>query len=386
VRNVLVVGASLAGLRTAEALRAEGYEGRLTVLGAEAEQPYDRPPLSKEFLAGSASPESVRLDPRPDLDATWLLGDPALELDLAGRVVSTAAGLALPFDGLVIATGSQPRRLGVLAAGPEHPLELRTLADAMRLRAELGGGRHLTIVGAGFIGVEVASTARRLGVDVAMVSLLPPLSAAGPLVSSLAAALLRERGVRVHAPRTIVAVRGSRTIEALELDDGTSLPADVVVSAVGVGPATEWLRGSGLDVTDGVLCDSGCAVPGAPGVVAVGDVARRDCPTFGPVRIEHWSTAIEQARVAARTLLGKPAPPGARPIVPSFWSDHFDLRLQSLGLPGIADEFEVVDGAVADRRFAAAGYANGKLVGAVAYGMPRALAPFRSLLSAEAGS
>ncbi|MGD9735014.1 MAG: NAD(P)/FAD-dependent oxidoreductase [Solirubrobacterales bacterium] len=380
MRRVLVIGGSLAGLRTAEALRAEGYEGDLTILGDEDEPPYDRPPLSKEVLTGGCTARQVRLSQRQDLGATWRLGDAAIGLDPQARIVRTAGGEELRFDGLVIATGAEPRKLPVFGS-VAAPLELRRLGDALLLRERLLGSSEVTIVGAGFIGVELASSARTLGLGVTLVSLEAPLAAAGAPVSEVITEELRDHGVAMHLGRGIAAARGATSVEALELDDGKVLATDLLVSAVGVKPATGWLRGSGLDGRLGVLCDARCRVAGLPGAVAVGDVARREDPRFGARRIEHWSHAVETARVAARSLIDKPEPANARPLVPSFWSEHFGRRLQSVGLPGIADRFELVEGSLAERRFVARGLRRGELVGAVAYGMPAGLVPVRRELS-----
>lgn len=382
--SVLVVGTSLAGLRAAEALRAEGFEGRLTLLGAEAEMPYDRPPLSKDVLVGAMGPDEVRLRGAAELDAEWVLGDPATGLDLTKRVVTAASGRELAFEGLVLATGSAPRRLRGLEPGVrEGIVELRTLEDSLALRAALERRPRVVLVGCGFIGVEVASSARALGAEVDMVSLDPPLIVAGALFSDVCSQLLSEHGVRLHIGRHVTEVRGDGRVEAVVLDDGTLLEADLVVVAVGARPVTDWLEGSGVPLDNGVVCDASCAVQGAEGVVAAGDIARWPNPLFGgaPMRIEHWTNAVEQGATAARTLLQGSGPHTAFASVPSFWSDHFGIRLQSVGLPLLADRTEVVDGSVEDRRFVAAAYRGDELIGATTYGMVRGLLPYRLKLA-----
>lgn len=379
LQRILVVGASMAGLRAAEALRREGFDGRLTILGGETHLPYDRPPLSKELLLGDMEPEDVALPVPEDLGAEWVLGDPAVELSFAPRTVLTRSGRRVPFDGLVIATGSAPRRLPGL--DPQRPglLELRTLDDALRLREVLRGRPRVALVGCGFIGVEVASAARRAGADVSIVSLDPPLIVAGGVVAGVCEQMLREAGVRLHIGRRISELTSTHAGQRLVLDDGTRLEADLVIVAVGARPQTDWLEGTGLSVGDGVLCDASCAVLGVDDVVAAGDVARWPNPLFGdiPIRIEHWTNAVEQGMAAARTLLHGRGPSTVYSPVPSFWSDHFGTRLQSVGLPLLGDRTEIVAGSLQERRFVAASYRGEELVGATTYGMVRELVRYR---------
>lgn len=386
-KRIVVVGASLAGLRGARAIRELGFDGELLVVGDEQAPPYDRPPLSKQLLAGDWEPAQTALKGADTLEAEWLLGVRAEGLDCARRRLKLSTGETLRWDRLLLATGSRARRLAAL--DPELPgvHELRTLDDALALRAALAGHSRLVIVGSGFIGIEVASTARALGLEVEIATLDPPLAPAGPIVTELLVALLAEHGVRLHSGRTVIAVEGTARCERLLLDDGSSLEGDLVLSAVGAQPATDWLRDSGLVLADGVVCDSWCAALGADGVAAAGDIARWPNPCYGgrSMRVEHWSNAVEQARIAAHTLLHGPGhgPPYA--AVPSFWSEHFGLRLQSVGLPNLADEFELVEGDTRERRFVAAARLRGQLVGAVAYGMPRPLLRLRNELAEGVG-
>ena len=383
MRRVVVVGASVAGLRAAETLREEGFDGELAVVGAEPHRPYDRPPLSKELLVGASEPADVALRMSDDLVAAWVLGDAAERLDLERRVVRTSSGRELPFDGVVLATGSVPRRLPLLDLALEGVVELRTLDDALALRAALDSRPRVVLVGAGFIGVELASAARALGAAVDVVSLDPPLVVAGTLFSDTCRALLLEHGVRLHLGRTVAAVHGSERVEAVVLDDGRRLDADLVVVAVGARPTTDWLEDSGLHLRDGVVCDASLAAVGAEGVVVAGDLARWPNPLFEgpPMRIEHWTNAVEQGMAAPRTLLRGSSAETAFASVPSFWSDHFGTRLQSVGLPVLGDRVEVVDGSVEERRFVAAAYRGDELVGATTYGMVRGLTPFRAALA-----
>jgi NADPH-dependent 2,4-dienoyl-CoA reductase/sulfur reductase-like enzyme len=383
VRTIAIVGGSLAGLKAAEALRQEGFDGRITIVGDEP--PYDRPPLSKEILTGEMTPAEAALAPADDVDAEWLTGRRATALDVTARRVALDGGDAREYDGLVIASGSVPRRLPGLEPDGDRVLELRTMADALRLRAILEGASRVVVIGCGFIGVEIASAARARDVEVVVVSLDPPLVQAGALAGGVVDALLRERGARLRIGRTVrTAERGAGGCR-VTLDDGEAVRADAVVVAVGAAPRTDWLAASGLDVTDGVLCDAALRVVGADRVVAAGDVARWPHPAFpeAPIRVEHWNNAIEQGAAAARTLLaGDDAEPFAS--IPSFWSDHFGVRLSSVGLPALADRFEVTAGAVEERRFVAAAYRDGRLVGGITYGIPRALQRIRSQLSTPA--
>lgn len=383
--RIVVVGASLAGLRAVERLRADGYDGAITVLGDEPHAPYDRPPLSKELLAGTRTHDDVAFPVAPELGVEWVLGDAATGLRLGDRVVETESGAELPFDGLVIATGSGPRRLPAFDLSLPNVFELRTLGDAAGLRAALTAEArpHLLIVGSGFIGVEVAATARELGAEVTIVSLDPPLKVAGELVSSVCSEMLADHGVRTIVGHGVASTEAGARLEAVVLDDGRRIEADLFVVAAGAVPATGWLETSGLGLDNGVLCDASLAVVGAERIVAAGDVARWPNPLLGgmPMRIEHWTNAVEGGAAAARTLLNGSGPETEYRTVPGFWSDHFGIRLQSVGLPVLADRFEVVDGSVAERRFAAAAYLGDLLVGCIAYANPRTLVQYRLRLA-----
>lgn len=381
--TIVVVGASLAGVRAAESVRKEGFDGQLVVLGEESHAPYDRPPLSKAVLLGELEPSNTAIRVAQEVDIEWRLGHRAVALNLPGREIRLADGTTVGFDGLVIVTGSTPRTLPGFAAHGESVFVLRNAHDAVQLRSALVSGGRLLIVGAGFIGVEVASAATQLGLAVSMVCVDPPLATAGPLVTSAVSSMLDDAEVQLHIGRRVAAHGFSTAAHEVTLDDGTSLIADIVLIAIGAAPAIGWLTDSAIDVGNGVLCDE--TLHAAPGVVAAGDVACWPNPMFGGrrMRVEHWSNAVEQGKTAGRALLhGASAEPFTS--VPSFWSDHFGARLQSVGLPALADDFEVTDGDPDEGTFAAAAYRGGAMIGALAYDMPRALIKHRAALIARA--
>ncbi len=381
--SIVVVGASLAGLRAAETLRRDGFSGRITMVGDEDRLPYDRPPLSKQVLAGAWGPERASLaddETLEELQLDWRLGVRATGLDLDARQVELADGPAVGFDGLIVATGARCRTIPG-TDGLEGVHILRTLDDCLAIRADLiAGPRRLVVVGAGFIGAEVAATAREMGLDVTMVEIAPvPFERVlGQAMGQVLADVHRDHGVDVRTGVGVAGIVGSGAVEAVELSDGASLDADVVVVGVGVVPNTEWLDGSGLQLDDGVRCDETCLA--GPGVVAAGDVARWPNQAFGEVmRVEHWDNAVEQGVHAARRLLsGVPEP--YRPI-PWFWSDQFDRKIQLAGRTGPGDRAEIVTGSVEERRFAAAYERDGRLVGILGFNRPRHVMQYRQLIA-----
>ncbi|MFF4863949.1 NAD(P)/FAD-dependent oxidoreductase [Streptomyces sp. NPDC002405] len=375
---VVVAGASMAGLRAAEQLRAAGYPGPITLVGEEPHMPYNRPPLSKEVLAGKAAFESLAFRPRAAVaDAEWRLGTRVVAADLDRRLVELDDGETLSYTGLVVATGMRPRRLR--CPGPLRGRHtVRTIDDARELRAALTRpGARVVVVGAGFIGCEVAATAVALGAaEVTVVDPLP-LPMAAPLGELLAGALLKrheERGVRFALGTGVAGFEGADQVTGVLLGDGTVLPADVVVESVGSVANTEWLDGNGLDLTDGVLTDEHLRAGSRPEVVAVGDVARFPNARYDgvPRRVEHWSiptdTAKHAARVLAAHLGGTDAGPAPFAPLPTFWSDQHDFRLQSFGAPGLGlGDIRILDGD--PEGDVLAGYhTGGRLVGVVALG------------------
>lgn len=386
--SVLIVGASAAGVSAARELRRSGYSGAVTLLGAEARVPYRRPPLSKELLVDGVDDEALTLRLDADLGVTLEPGRTAAGLDPAAREVTCADGSRFGYDGLVIATG----------AAPVHPWRhdapsgvhlLRTLDDARALRAALTGAERVAVIGAGFIGAEVAAAARRLGRAVTLIDALPTPHAAtlGPEIGALCAEMHRDNGVELRLGATVAGLDGNGHVTGVRLAGGPPVPADLVVVGAGVRPATAWLEGSGVALDDGVVCDERCAVLDdtgrrIDGVVAAGDVARWRHPGHdAPLRVEHWDNAVAQGRAAARTLLG-----GAEPYapVPYFWSDQYDTKIQVVGVPHPDDAVTVVAGRTEERRFAAVYGRAGRVTAALAMNLPRELGRCRELVRSGA--
>lgn len=376
-QRIVIVGASLAGLRAAEALRQDGHDGPITVVGDEPHQPYDRPPLSKQILTGKTDAQGTSLPVPPDLGADWLLGTAATGFDPHSRRVSLKGGGDLPFDGLVIATGARPRILPFAPPGPGVHY-LRTLDDSLALRADLDRSGGLVVIGAGFIGLEVASSAQKLGVRTVVLETLPvPLERSlGP---EIGAAVMRWQLSKGTDLRTGVGVEaiirdGSGRPQGVRLMDGSVVEADTIVVGIGVAPVTGWLANSGVDVSDGVRCDSRLRVLSGgkivPGVVAAGDVVRWDHPGYGEaVRVEHWTHATESGEAAGRTLLrGDEAQPYGP--TPYFWSDQHGVKLQFVGRAAAGDETAVIEGSFEEDRVLVAYGNGGRLVGALGIRRP----------------
>lgn len=386
---MVIVGASLAGVRAAETLRQEGFDGRVVVIGAEPHRPYDRPPLSKKFLAGEWDADRIGLR-KPEmldaLDIDWHLGVRATGLDLERRTVRTEGGGEQGFDGLVIATGGAARRLT-----DQPDLDgvhlLRTLDDAERLRRRIGPGAHLVVIGAGFIGLEAAATARQAGASVTVLEgLAAPLERAlGTRMGAAIAAGHERNGVTIRCGVRIAGIVGTTQVTGVELDDGDIVPADAVLVGIGVAPCTEWLADSGLRVDNGVVCDEFLGA-GIPGVFAAGDVARWPNRPFVDVeplmRVEHWTNAAEQGAHAARNLLaqGRGDDPEPYEAAPFFWSDQFDMRIQFLGraIPGA--RVDVVAGDPSQQRWCATYSVEGRLTGVLGVSMPKLVMPSRTLV------
>ncbi|MDX6434066.1 MAG: hypothetical protein QOE54_6432 [Streptosporangiaceae bacterium] len=385
MEHVVVVGVSAAGLTAAETLRREGYAGRLTLVGEEDRLPYDRPPLSKQVLSGTWEPERTALRREADLtalDADFRLGDKATGLTLKTREIRLSNGSTLGYDGLVIATGVTPRRLP-FNPGLVGVHVLRTMNDALALRKDLLSEPTVVVIGAGFLGTEVASVARELGLDVTLVDPLPApvIRQFGPRIGGMVATLHADHGVVVRTGLGVTGLAdGGGRVSGVELTDGTLLPADVVLIAIGSVPATRWLTGSGLSLSNGVDCDSLCRA--VPGVVGAGDVASWTHPGLGRrLRVEHRMNATEQGIAAARTLLGRGEPFSP---VPYFWTDQYDVKIQAYGTwPQDADS-AVVEGDPAEGKFIALYGLQGAVVGALSWNMPRELRLYRQQVADRA--
>ncbi len=380
---LVVIGASLAGLRAAQGARNGGWDGEIVVVGEEPHMPYTRPPLSKELLTTPAQDVADHLLPA-ELEATWLLAERASGLDRAAHRVALASGEQVAYERLVIATGCDPRRW----AGPGAELDglhvIRRAEDALALRAALAGAERVAIVGAGFIGCEVAASARALGLEVSLIELAPtPMPVLGRALGERCADLHRAHGVDLRLGVGIAALRGDGgRVAAVELADGGWIEADLVVVALGAVPSTGWLADSGLALEPGVRCDATLTSAVDPDVLAAGDVAAWPYPLAGaaPIRVEHWTNAAEQGALAGRNAARAPAERDAYAGVPSFWSDQYGVRIQAVGLPGLARRMHLVEETADGSRLLAAGERDGRLVAAVAFDGARRLPPYRRLI------
>lgn len=377
--GIVIVGGGLAAARTAEQLRRSEYSGPITIVSDEVHLPYDRPPLSKEVLRKEV--DDTALKPREwydENDITLRLGSAATGLDTAAQTVTLADGTTLGYDELVIATGLVPRRIPAIP-DLEGIRVLRSFDESLALREHASAAQRAVVIGAGFIGCEVAASLRSLGVDVVLVEPQPtPLAAVlGEQIGELVARLHRAEGVDVRLGVGVAEVRGDSRVEAVVLSDGTELPADIVVVGIGSRPATEWLEGSGVQVDNGVICDE-AGRTSAPNVWALGDVASWRDATGHQGRVEHWSNVADQARAVVPAMLGQDVPPVV--VVPYFWSDQYDVKIQCMGEPEAGDIVHIVedDG----RKFLAYYERDGALVGVVGGGMPGKVMKVRAKIAA----
>ncbi len=399
--KIVIVGASLAGLRTAEAVRAALPEAEIVLIGEEPYQPYNRPPLSKEALAqlarngagADAVFATVLLRSRlAGAGVDIRLGHAVTSVDAKERTVTLQTGEALHFDWLVAATGLRPRRLP-MAGSKDRRHVMRRFDDALRLAPALTRGAAMVVVGGGFIGCEIASTATALGLSVTIVGAAPHLmhEALGPRVSQSMAILHRARGVDIVTGRSLAAVEEVGSRVNVVLDDGRALEADLIVEAIGSLPNVEWLTGCGLDLSDGILCGADLRAEGSERILAVGDVARFPNALFDatPRRIEHWCVPGQTARRAARTIAAATTgAPDTAPFapMPSFWSVQHDIRLQSFGAPSLADSAEVLTGDLGDfdtGPVVVEYHRRGELIGVLGLGAPpHLLVPHQARLTA----
>ncbi|MEB8386732.1 FAD-dependent oxidoreductase [Rhodobacteraceae bacterium KMM 6894] len=382
----VIVGASLAGLRAAEALRDTGYKGEIAIVGAEAHLPYNRPPLSKQILFGLQEVDDLSFPIAEDLDAAWHLGSAATGLDLADCKVTLANGDTLGYDRLLIATGVTPFVPPLPNINLPGVHILRTIDDACALSNEMQPGSKIAIVGAGFIGCEVAASARKRGLHVTVLDQMnrPMARVLPPSLSQIFRNAHEEEGVAFRFDVTVNALEGTDHVTGVTLNTGETIQADIVLVAIGSRPATGWLEGSGLILDNGVVCDQSCrALNGDNRIAAAGDVAVWPHLHYGAenIRIEHWTNAADQGAAAALALLHDCDAPYVP--LPSFWSDQFALKLQSLGRPSDADRIEVVAGSMADRKFVAECWKEDQMVGVIALNMAPKLARYRIRMEQE---
>jgi 3-phenylpropionate/trans-cinnamate dioxygenase ferredoxin reductase component len=383
--RVVIVGSSVAGIRTGQALRAGGFDGDIVVIGAEDADPYDKPPLSKEFLTGQKSATQFALLDGDGWEGSGLepvLGHPATALDCAAKHVTLDSGRRIDYDRLVIATGARARCLTDTAGDPVGHT-IRDLSDSQALKSALQGGGHVVIIGGGFIGCEVASTARHLGcaatiVDVAAV---PLADAVGTTAGRLLGALHTDGGTTVLADARVDSVQpdgdgGAR----VALHDGRVLEADILVAGIGVMPNTEWLADSGVVLDNGVRTDEFCRVLGANDVYAVGDVANwHDVSIQSPRRVGHWTNAVDQANNVAHNII-HPDQPREYHAAPYFWSDQYGSKIQMVGHAAPTDAVEIREFEVSGRRCWAAVFSRqSRITAAITLGWPRAMAALRRL-------
>lgn len=398
-RDIVIVGASMAGLRAAEALREGGFSGNLVLVGEEAYEPYDRPPLSKQVMVGTVEPDRTALPRLARLDARWLRRTRATGLDHAGRSVLLHDGTRLPFDRLLVTTGARARPWPNAAeAGLAGVFTLRTRDDAAALRAALRGRPHrVAVIGGGFTGSEVASSCRELGLAVTLIErgAMPLAGALGTVVGGAAAALQLAHGVDLRCGSAVARLEGDAQgrVRAIHLKDcGSVIEADCVVVALGALPNADWLIDSGLAAgPEGLACDACCRVLDRSGAVegrvfAAGDVASYPYPLFddAKVRLEHWGNAVATAQVAARNMLGASETACTVSEAPGFWSNQFDVSIKSIGLPGIADAMMVAQGTIERGSFVALYGLSGRLVGAVAFDGGKWLPHYAALIAARA--
>ncbi|MDA0562887.1 FAD-dependent oxidoreductase [Streptomonospora sp. S1-112] len=386
MRDIVIAGAGMAGLHAAEALREAGFDGRITLIGDEPRRPYSRPPLSKEFLTGKGAPATLDLRQDAEFDALaleWRLGRAAVRLRPAERAVDLDDGTSVRADGVVIATGSRARRPDTRLAGVHV---LRTAEDAEALRAGFAEHERIVVVGAGFVGAEVAASARAAGLAVTLVEAAPtPLTrVVDPRVGGVFTELHRDNKVDLRLGVGVAGFEGDDRVRRVRLADGTAIDAPLVVAGLGALPNTEWLAGSGVALAGGaggVLCDAYCATS-VPGVYAAGDLANWPHPRYGGrIRLEHWTNAGEQAAVAARNLLAGEGTRQAFTPVPYFWSDQYGMKVQLLGQAAPADTVEVVHGSPEDRKFVAFLGREGMLVGVLGLRSTPKVMRYRRLLA-----
>lgn len=392
--SIVIVGASLAGLRAAETLRAEGFTGSLTMIGDEPYEPYDRPPLSKAVLLGRADPHHTELPRRREIDAKWRLGVPATGLDMAAKRVRLADGDEVEYDRLLIATGVRARPWPKESeAQLDGVFVLRTRDDAVGLQRRLKASpRRVFVIGAGFTGSEIASACREqnLEVTVAERADAPLVGALGGVIGAVAAEMHRDNGVDLRTGVMVTALEGDSVgrVRAAHLSDGSVVETDVVVVCLGATRNTEWLADSGLGAGPrGIACDAGCRAFDVRGIVTdhifvAGDVARSPHPLFSYqfLSLEHWGNSVAQAEIAAHNMISASTDRRPHLWVPAFWSSQFGVNIKSVGVPTMAEQIMVTQGALAERRFAAVYGYQGRVIAAVTFDNTRWLQFYERLI------
>lgn len=383
MKHVVIVGAGLGGLRAAQRLREQGFDGDITIVGDEEHKPYNRPPLSKQVLSGEQESADCIFD-HDDAQANWILANPAVGLDVEQRVVSLHDGTHVSYDGLIIATGRRARHWPADLPEFDGFHTLRGLDDTRALAAEALPGKRVVIIGGGFIGCEVAATLRKRGLtDITIVELAPHLMPVlGPDLGEFAKDLHRKHGVVVECGIGVKGFHGDDAgrVESVELADGRRIPADIVLLALGSLPNTEWLNDSGLVLDAGtVVCDPYCFALEREDVMAVGDVATWTHLGVGrPVRVEHWSNAVEMGRAAADNLLAGRAAAAPFTPVPTFWSDQYDVKLKAAGFATLADDYVVVERDDEAGKLVIEASQDGKPIAAITCNQTKAYLKYRS--------
>ncbi|MET8248071.1 FAD-dependent oxidoreductase [Streptomyces sp. NPDC005202] len=396
--RMVIVGASLAGLRAAETLRDEGFAGSLTMIGDEPYEPYDRPPLSKAVLLGKASPHHTELPRRREIDATWRLGSAATGLDMAARRVRLADGDEVEYDRLLIATGVRARPWPKESeAQLDGVFTLRTRDDAVALHRRMRASpRRVFVIGAGFTGSEIASACRDQGIAVTVAERAgaPLVGALGGVIGAVAAELHHDNGVDLRTGVMVTALEGDSAgrVRAAHLSDSSVVQTDVVVVSLGATRNTDWLAGSGLGAGPrGIACDAGCRAFDYRGIVTddiyvAGDVARSPHPLFNYqfLSLEHWGNAVAQAEVAAHNMISASADRLPHMWVPAFWSSQFGVNIKSVGVPSMADQIMITQGSLAERRFIGVYGYQGRVIAAVSFDNTRWLEFYQRLIETGA--
>ncbi|GAA1912262.1 NAD(P)/FAD-dependent oxidoreductase [Streptantibioticus ferralitis] len=396
--RIVIVGASLAGLRAAETLREQGFTGSLTLIGDERYQPYDRPPLSKQVLLGRAAAEHTALPRHSALNAQWRLGVAATGLDMSAKRVRLADGEEVEYDRLLITTGVRARPW-------PHPQEveldgvftLRTRDDTAQLYRRLAAGpRRVLVIGAGFTGSEIASACRErdLPVTVAERGAAPLVGALGSVVGEVAATLHRDHGVDLRCGVMVTGLEGDPAgrLRCAHLSDGSTVDTDVAVICLGATRNTEWLAGSGLGAGPrGIACDAGCRAFDVRGIVTddvfvAGDVARSPHPLFGYqfLSLEHWGNAVAQAEIAAHNMISASADRRPHLWVPAFWSSQFGVNIKSVGVPPMGEQLLVAQGSLTERRFTGVYGCQGRVIAAVTFDQTKWLEFYQRLIESAA--